>query len=702
MLEVYLLGRFTVTAPGGELVLPTAKVRLLSAYLFWCRGEWQNRETLRGMLWPESDEERAAGNLRMALYSFRRALDDCGAPSGILEIRRDVVRVADWSDCRIDAREFERKALAGLSGGAGGIETMMAAAELYRGLFLAEMDADWCLAERERLADLHRGVLRALAERLAASGLLEAAASYARRWLAVDPLDEAAYQTLMRLYAAMGRPALAASHFAHCERILRSELGIAPNEATLRLYRELDLARCQEKPKESGEGRKKTRASGGNNKIEEPLSPDPLREARLLLAKGESMALQEENLEGLHLIEKALKVYERFGGIAAKARLILGEAMLWLSVPLTPVMDQTLRRKAIGHLQEAAEYYRRNGLSSELGRALLLLAEAYWNEGKNGEAAAAAREGLELARRLGDQEAEGLLATILGMALRELFHLAEARAAFAQAVEAIPGLTNNWQIQWLLLQRGILSYITGDLAEAEGFLREAMVLNKSIAFPGLQAKVGECMIRSMFLVIFHYQDRRGEMPEYIIPPGMEKYNPESFVYLDPLFCRAKEPAAILPDLAEWLRVRLYRLPQPMLACTIRVAVEEMLAAGMTEEAACWAAVGIRQARARGWRAVQALFYAFRAVALARLGRLVGAERCRRLAGKYVEDPDRWAPAWLARADGAVAQARGNFAEAARSFTRSICLFNRMGAFYDARCVEAEMEGEKAAATKPGP
>ncbi|MCL6614961.1 MAG: hypothetical protein K6U03_10185, partial [Firmicutes bacterium] len=195
MLEVHLLGRFTVAAPGGELVLPTAKVRLLSAYLFWRQGEWQSREALRGMLWAEADEERAAGSLRTALHSLRRALGDCGAPEGILEIRRDAVRVADRADCRIDAREFEKKALAGLSGGAGGIETLMAAAELYRGPFLAEMDADWCLAERERLADLHRGVLRALVERFAADGLLEAAASYARRWLAADPLDEMAHQT---------------------------------------------------------------------------------------------------------------------------------------------------------------------------------------------------------------------------------------------------------------------------------------------------------------------------------------------------------------------------------------------------------------------------------------------------------------------------------------------------------------------------
>ncbi|MCL6615173.1 MAG: bacterial transcriptional activator domain-containing protein, partial [Firmicutes bacterium] len=486
---------------------------------------------------------------------------------------------------------------------------------------------------------------------------------------------------LMRLYAAMGRPTLAAEQFENCMDLLQTELGIGPDESTISLYHQLGLesyGKGHGEPEEAG--RKKPGHRAGKIPVE-PLSADPLREARLLLAKGESMALEGESAEGLALLEKALKIYERFGGVAAKARLILGEAMLWLSVPLRPVMGQTLRQKAIGHLKGAAEYYRQNGLSFELARTLLLLAAACWNEGNNGEAAAVAREGLELARRLGDQETEGVLATLLGMALRELFRLAEARAAFARAVEAMPGLTNAWYIQWLLFQRGILSYITGDLAEAEGFLREAMALNKSIAFPGLQAKIGECMIRNMFLVVFHHQDRRAEMAEYVIPPNMEKYNPESFVYLDPLFYRAKDPAAILPDLAEWLRVRFYRLSQPMLACTIRVVVEEMLAAGMTEEAARWAAVGIRQARVRGWQAIQALFYAHRAVALARLGRLGEAERCRWRAEEYVEEIDRWAPAWLARADGAIARARGDRAEAARCFAQSIRLFKQMGAIY---------------------
>jgi len=64
MIRVQMLGRFAILTPEGEIALPTAKVRLLAACLFWQQGRWVRRELLRGLLWGEIDEERAAGNLR--------------------------------------------------------------------------------------------------------------------------------------------------------------------------------------------------------------------------------------------------------------------------------------------------------------------------------------------------------------------------------------------------------------------------------------------------------------------------------------------------------------------------------------------------------------------------------------------------------------------------------------------------------------
>ncbi|MGB9887382.1 MAG: AfsR/SARP family transcriptional regulator, partial [Moorellales bacterium] len=160
MLRVSLLGHFGVTAPTGEVFLPTTKVRHLAAFVFWQQGRWVRRELLREMLWGEVEEQRAAGSLRTALYSLRRCLVEAGAPKGILEVRREAVRVAAGPECLVDAHLFEEKAWAGLKKDVREVDTLMEAASLYQGEFLEDLDADWCLPERRRLNDLYLAVLR--------------------------------------------------------------------------------------------------------------------------------------------------------------------------------------------------------------------------------------------------------------------------------------------------------------------------------------------------------------------------------------------------------------------------------------------------------------------------------------------------------------------------------------------------------------
>lgn len=689
MIRVHLLGRFTILTATGEVTLPTAKVRLLAAYLFWRQGRWVRRELLREMLWGDLDAERAAGNLRTALYSLRQALKTAGLPEGLLEVRRTVVRVPAGTECWIDVRAFEEKARTGLQPEETATEPLMTAASLYHGAFLEELDADWCLIERQRLADLHLAVLRALVERLTALGLHQAALSYAHRWLAADPLDEAAHRALMRLYAAMGQPAQVVEQFAQCRRILETELGVAPSEETVRLYREMSSAGDR-------------RTAGRKRRVKRPrpveqLSKDPLRNARMLLAYGEAVALQGESEEGIAALEKALKVYERLGSTAVKARLVLGEALLWLSIPLTPRVDQTLRLRALHYIEQALERYPVNGPPADLVRALQLGSQINWLVGRNNRAVELAKEGMALAHALGDRESETRLAVLLAMALREGYRLREADAAFEKALRGVPCLTNLWEVLWLLMQRGILAYIAGDLAEAESFLREALSLGRMAPFPSLMLKVGDTMTRSMLIVILHYRDKRAEMKELLPPPEAEKFNPEPYTYLNPLFT-ATDRQAILPALDSWLRARLQRLPSPMVACTLRCVTEEMLAGGLFREASRWAAAGIRLARARRWGGFGALFYCHRAVALARLGQVAPAEICRHRAALVANPDERWTPAWLARADGLIARAQGDTVAAERHLAKARHLFRQIGSRYDARQVEAEMRGQTESTT----
>ncbi|MDI6872220.1 MAG: BTAD domain-containing putative transcriptional regulator [Bacillota bacterium] len=698
MLNVEMLGHFAITAPAGEVVLPTAKVRLLAAYLFWKQGRWVSRDFLCEMLWREAEQNRAAASLRTALYGLRHAMDEQGGLGCFIELRREAVRVPGTAGCLVDAREFEEKARLGLTVKTGQLDVLMAAVGLYRGDFLEGMDADWCLGERRRLADLHLAVLRALVERLWSAGLQSAALTYARRWVETDCLDEAAHQWLMRLYCAMGQPALALEQFERCRQALRVELGLAPSEATLRLYRELGLGAAS--PGENPSSATRARGLPARRLVAKPALPwkkvfstDPVRNARFLLASAEALALESEGLQGVKSLEKALTAFDRLGHLGAKARLILGEALLWLSVPLAPSIGPALRDQGFDYIQEALAYYRSCGPPAELQNALYMAAAACWMKALNHEGAALAAEGLTLIRSLGEREAEGRLGLALGVTLREAYRLDEAEAAFAQALEAVPYMSNLREIQWLVFQRGILSYITGDLAELERFLNEALSLTQLIRFPSLMVKVGECMIRSMLIVCHHYQGRTEELRELLPPPDLERFNPEPFVYLNSLLVFPNERRSILRELGKWLRARLDKLPPPMVGCTVRVVVEELLVDGQRAEAARWAGAGVRLARRYQWGGFQAFYYCFRAVALIRQGRLEPAEVCLRRAEKLAHPSDRWTPAWLARATGLLARSRGEAKAAARALARSRRLFLEIGDRYHARQVEFELSRE---------
>ncbi|MCR4440755.1 MAG: BTAD domain-containing putative transcriptional regulator [Peptococcaceae bacterium] len=700
MIRVQMLGRFAIYTPDGEVSLPTAKVRALAAYLFWQQGRWVRRELLRGMLWGDIGEERAAGNLRTALHLLRRSLAGVDAGNELLEVRRDIVRISPRPDCQLDAHEFEKKAWAGLEKDTLEVEHLMAAAYFYRGGFLEDLDVEWCLPERRRLADLHLAVLRSLVERLVGLNLHEAAASYASRWLAVDPLDEAAHQSLMRIYAALGEPGRVVEQYEQCRQALEKELGIAPSESTRRLLQELSPA-VKERTERSHHKYTKQRAQSSFRFLSarqtsdilsdgKKLSQDPLRNARLLLVSGEALALLGETAGGIKSLEKALTLYERYSGPAARARLILGEALIWLSIPLTPKMESSFREKGLRYIEQALEYYRVNGPPADLGRALQLGSQACWVVGLNSRAVALAEEGLALVTALGDREAEARLAALLAMSLREKYRLAEALAAFDRAVKNVPYMSTPWEVLWIIFQRGILSYIIGDLAKAESFLREALALCRMTAFPSLMIKIGECMTRSMMIVLLHYQDKPGKMDEFL-KPEMGKYNPEPFIYLNQLFAAGEDRRSLLPGVEGWLRARMFRLPSPMIACTIRCVAEEMLAAGLFKEAARWAGVGVRLARVREWGAIEALFYSHRAVALLKLGRSGAAEVCRRRASEMADPIDRWVPAWLARVDGLMALRQGDKAASKRHLTRSRRLFLQNGSRYDARQVENDLK-----------
>src|SRR5262249_46571809 len=141
-----------------------------------------------------------------------------------------------------DVGEFETALRRAATAGSGRERMLFLAdaAELYGGELLPGYYDEWCLMERERLAETYLRTLHELVELLERPGHLDRALGYARRAVSADPLREEAYQDIMRLLAAAGQPALALRHYRELEQRLEEQLGDAPSAATLQLAREIE------------------------------------------------------------------------------------------------------------------------------------------------------------------------------------------------------------------------------------------------------------------------------------------------------------------------------------------------------------------------------------------------------------------------------------------------------------------------------
>jgi TolB-like protein len=152
--------------------------------------------------------------------------------------------VADFANCRIDEVVVDLDRFERLSRSPDRSE-LQAAAELYRGEFLADFDIDsepfqdWLAAERDRTLALICDILQRLTAAQDAAGESDAAIQSGRRLVALDPLSEFGQRALMRAYAHAGRRGEALRQYKSCAETLKRELGVAPDAETQALAHEM-------------------------------------------------------------------------------------------------------------------------------------------------------------------------------------------------------------------------------------------------------------------------------------------------------------------------------------------------------------------------------------------------------------------------------------------------------------------------------
>ncbi len=235
-LSLRLFGDVKLLRGPAQVIALPRKTQLLLAYLALNNGHSHPRDKIAALLWQDRPEEQARQSLRQCLFTLGKALGDDQTPLVLAdrnELSLDSDRVA------VDVWRFERHVAADSP------EDLEQAAALYGGDLLDSLSFEddsldaWCAAERTRLRDQFYEALAALTSHYVDTLNLDAAIESGRRLVGLDPLREDAHRSLMRIYQRVGRRADALKQYRSCFDILRRELNVEPEAATIRLHQEI-------------------------------------------------------------------------------------------------------------------------------------------------------------------------------------------------------------------------------------------------------------------------------------------------------------------------------------------------------------------------------------------------------------------------------------------------------------------------------
>ena len=241
-LRIKLLGTYVIAYDHIPLTsIEVPRLQSLLAYLVLHRGVPQSRTNLASLLWPDSTEEQAHTNLRNLLYKLRQALPDS---EQYLVVNRHMLMWQNDDSWTMDELEFEQAV--SLVEQAELVQdhaimqrALEQAIELYQGDLLPGCYDEWILQERERLSQMYLAILEKLLCLQESEGDFQGAIRIAQHLLREDPLQEASYRHLMRLYAASGNRAAAVRVYHNCVAVLERELAVEPGPETRQVYEQL-------------------------------------------------------------------------------------------------------------------------------------------------------------------------------------------------------------------------------------------------------------------------------------------------------------------------------------------------------------------------------------------------------------------------------------------------------------------------------
>jgi DNA-binding SARP family transcriptional activator len=286
-LAVSMLGRLSIRLDDRELVLANRKSRALIGYLALSdRGE-EARERLVGLLWSDSDEERARASLRTTLHGIRSAFH----AGGFDGLRTDKLKIAlERTALDVDLWHVLDEARAGRAHPSvierdRLLESLMQDLEAIDPAFRV-----WLLAKRQSLQER---LVRDLEEAMRASPGGAGQESIARGIMSLDPTHEEAARVLMRARISAADVGGALGIYKKLWDLLVEDYDTEPSKETQDLVAQIKLGALETTPAPS---------------TARPMSQPVARRARLILSLGafSASAIREDQRYLVHEFRREL------------------------------------------------------------------------------------------------------------------------------------------------------------------------------------------------------------------------------------------------------------------------------------------------------------------------------------------------------------------------------------------------------------
>lgn len=233
VLAVRTLGADQIAIDGMPLDIGWNNAREVLYHLLM-HPDGSTPEVLREAIWPHLTPERSRSTLKNAIFQLRSRL-----PQGALDLHRRQAYRIDGSVVRINHDVQRFLTLLGAAG--SDPERYLDALDLYGGPFLPRSESHWCQSMRSALHHRYIGALRQVAQHFEHRGAYGEALAQWQRYLADEPLDEAAHTGVMRCQLGVGNRAAAVQQYQRLRELLYSELGLDldPASEAEELYHQL-------------------------------------------------------------------------------------------------------------------------------------------------------------------------------------------------------------------------------------------------------------------------------------------------------------------------------------------------------------------------------------------------------------------------------------------------------------------------------